>query len=179
MRIKSLILLLISFLQSQEIANNEIILDDFFNKNFSTLELMFIASINKNTNLESDNFKMLRDNLKLSAPTYDRFDKQNNQGIYFPYKNNTSIYLDFNIKGYISANKYILENNLDNSSSFFKDDYEKFTYFNTRKGYIDSRNYFRDSWDQKSFQDYINHMYVPPFIEHQEMNTIYDSKRSN
>jgi len=179
MRLKLLILLIICFLQSQEIEKNEIILKNFYQNDFSDLELIFIASINKNINFESDNSIMLRNNLKLSAPTYDRFNRLNNQGMYLPYKNNSSIYLDFNIEGFMQASRYILENNSDNTTSFFKDDYEKFTYFNTRKGYIDARNYFRDPWNQKSFQDYINHMYVSPFIKHQEINTIYDSKRSN
>ena len=62
------------------------------------------------------------------------------------------------------------------SSSF-----EKFTYYNSRKGFVDTDNYFKDPWNQRDINDYIRYMHMPPtmtIMHPMEANTIYDPNRN-
>ena len=77
----------------------------------------------------------------------------------------------------IKASKYISNNNDFYSSGFFNSSLDKFTYYNSRKGFLDTDNYFKDPWDQRSLDDYIRYIHMPPVINHSEINTIYDRNR--
>ena len=144
----------------------------------SDLELMLIANINTNETLETF-FKIdvLNESIKLSAPRYDRFTRKNNTGMFLPVNTSTSLYLDAGLPGWIEASKYISNNNDFYSTSFFNSSLDKFSYFNSRKGFLDTDNYFKDPWDQRSLDDYIRFMHMPPVINHSEINTIYDRNR--
>ena len=144
----------------------------------SDLELMLIANINTNETLETF-FKIdfLNESIKLNAPRYDRFARKNNTGMFLPVNTSTSLYLDAGLPGWIEASKYISNYNDFYSTSFFNSSLDKFTYFNSRKGFLDTNNYFKDPWDQRSLDDYIRYMHMPPVINHSEINTIYDRNK--
>ena len=143
------------------------------------LELMLVADINTNDTLsEFLKLDVVSNSLKLNAPTYDRFARKNNVGMLLPINTSSSLYLDAGIEGWMEANKYIQENNDNYSVGFFSSTGEKFTYYNSRKGYIDVDNYFKDAWDQRDINDYIRYMHVPPYIPDTEQNTIYDPNRN-
>ena len=120
----------------------------------SDLELMLIANINTNETLETF-FKLdvINESIKINAPEYNRFARKN------------------------KASKYISNNNDFYSSGFFNSSLDKFTYYNSRKGFLDTDNYFKDPWDQRSLDDYIRYIHMPPVINHSEINTIYDRNR--
>ena len=144
----------------------------------SDLELMLIANINTNETLETF-FKLdvINESIKLNAPEYDRFAQKNNTGMFFPVNTSTSLYLDAGSPGWVEASKYISSNNDSYSSGFFNSSLDKFTYYNSRKGFLDTDNYFKDPWDQRSLDDYIRYIHMPPMINHSEINTIYDRNR--
>ena len=144
----------------------------------SDLELMLIANINTNETLETF-FKLdvINESIKLNAPEYNRFAQKNNTGTYFPVNNSTSLYLDAGLPGWVEASKYISSNNDSYSSGFFNSSLDKFTYYNSRKGFLDTDNYFKDPWEQRSLDDYIRYIHMPPMINHSEINTIYDRNR--
>ena len=144
----------------------------------SDLELMLIANINTNETLEKF-FKLdvINESIKLNAPEYDRFAQKNNTGMFFPVNTSTSLYLDAGLPGWVEASKYISSNNDSYSSGFFNSSLDKFTYYNSRKGFLDTDNYFKDPWDQRSLDDYIRYIHMPPMINHSEINTIYDRNR--
>ena len=144
----------------------------------SDLELMLIANINTNETLETF-FKLdvINESIKLNAPEYDRFAQKNNTGMFFPVNTSTSLYLDAGLPGWVEASKYISSNNDFYSSGFFNSSLDKFTYYNSRKGFLDTDNYFKDPWDQRSLDDYIRYIHMPPVINHSEINTIYDRNR--
>ena len=116
--------------------------------------------------------------MKLNAPIYDRFARKNNIGMLLPVNTSSSLYLDAGIEGWIEANKYIQQNNDSYSIGFFGSAEEKFSYYNSRKGYVDTDNYFKDSWDKRSTDDYIRYMHMSPYMRHSEINTIYDPNRT-
>ena len=67
------------------------------------------------------------------------------------------------------------------SSGFFNTSFEKFTYYNSRKGFVDTDNYFKDPWNQRDINDYIRYMHMPPtmtIMHPMEANTIYDPNRN-
>lgn len=144
----------------------------------SDLELMLIANINTNETLETF-FKLdvINESIKLNAPEYNRFARKNNTGMFFPVNTSTSLYLDAGLPGWVEASKYISNNNDFYSSGFFNSSLDKFTYYNSRKGFLDTDNYFKDPWDQRSLDDYIRYIHMPPVINHSEINTIYDRNR--
>ena len=144
----------------------------------SDLELMLIANINTNETLETL-FKLdvINESIKLNAPEYDRFAQKNNIGMFLPLNTSTTFYLDAGLPGWVEASKYISNNNDFYSSSFFNSSLDKFTYYNTRKGFLDTDNYFKDPWDQRSLDDYIRYIHMPPVINHSEINTIYDRNK--
>ena len=144
----------------------------------SDLELMLIANINTNETLETF-FKLdvINESIKLNAPEYDRFAQKNNTGMFFPVNTSTSLYLDAGLPGWVEASKYISSNNDSHSSGFFNSSLDKFTYYNSRKGFFDTDNYFKDPWDQRSLDDYIRYIHMPPVINHSEINTIYDRNK--
>ena len=116
----------------------------------SDLELMLIANINTNETLETF-FKLdvVNESIKLNAPEYNRFARKNNTGMFFPVNTSTSLYLDAGLPGWVEASKYISNNNDFYSSGFFNSSLDKFTYYNSRKGFLDTDNYFKDPWDQR------------------------------
>ena len=143
------------------------------------LELMLVADINTNDILsEFLKLDVVSNSLKLNAPIYDRFAKKNNVGMLLPINASSSLYLDTGIEGWMEANKYVQENNDNYSVGFFGSTGEKFTYYNSRKGYIDVDNYFKDAWDQRDINDYIRYMHIPPYMPDTEKNTIYDPNRN-
>ena len=144
----------------------------------SDLELMLIANINTNETLETF-FKLdvINESIKLNAPEYDRFAQKNNTGMFFPVNTSTSLYLDAGLPGWVEASKYISSNNDSYSSGFFNSSLDKFTYYNSRKGFFDTDNYFKDPWDQRSLDDYIRYIHMSPVINHSEINTIYDRNK--
>ena len=131
----------------------------------SDLELMLIANINTNETLETF-FKLdvINESIKLNAPEYDRFAQKNNTGMFFPVNTSTSLYLDAGLPGWVEASKYISSNNDSYSSGFFNSSLDKFTYYNSRKGFFDTDNYFKDPWDQRSLDDYIRYIHMPPVM---------------
>ncbi len=144
----------------------------------SKLELMLIADINTNETLKKFfEINIINESIQLNAPTYDRFAMENNIGMLLPFNTSSSIYLDAGIKGWIEANKYISKNNSIYSRGFFNSSVDKFSYYNTRKTFIDTDNYFRDPWNQRDFNDYMRYLHTPPNIKHSEINTIYDRNR--
>ena len=73
---------------------------------------------------------------------------------------------------------WLLESKYDLlKTPFFNSSLDKFTYYNSRKGFLDTDNYFKDPWDQRSLDDYIRYIHMPPVINHSEINTIYDRNR--
>jgi hypothetical protein len=143
------------------------------------LELMLIADINTNETLSKFlKLTVISNSLKLNAPQYDRFAKKNNVGMLLPVNTSSSLYLDAGIQGWIEASKYVQQNNDNYSVGFFGSTGEKFSYYNSRKGYIDTDNYFKDSWDKRSTDDYIRYMHISPYMPDSEQNTIYDPNRT-
>ena len=121
---------------------------------------------------------VVSNSLKLNAPKYDRFERKNNKGFYLPTGRATTLYLDRGIVGWSEASKWLIENNESYSSGFFNTSFEKFSYYNSRKGYIDVDNYFKDAWDQRDINDYIRYMHAPSYRPDTEQNTIYDPNRT-
>jgi len=143
------------------------------------LELMLVADINTNNTLsEFLKLDVVSNSLKLNAPKYDRFERKNNKGFYLPTGRATTLYLDRGIVGWSEASKWLIENNESYSSGFFNTSFEKFSYYNSRKGYIDVDNYFKDAWDQRDINDYIRYMHAPSYRPDTEQNTIYDPNRT-
>jgi hypothetical protein len=144
----------------------------------SDLELMLIADINTNSTLKSFfELNVINESIQLNAPTYDRFAMKNNIGMLLPLNTSSSIYLDAGIEGWMEANKYISNNNSMYSRGFFNSSTDKFSYYNTRKTFIDTDNYFKDPWDQRAIDDYIRYLHTSPSLKHSEINTIYDRNR--
>ena len=143
---------------------------------FSDLKLML--EVATNVTLETF-FKLdvINESIQLNAPKYNRFAQNNNTGMFFPLNTSTSIYLGPVFPGWVEASKYISNNNNLYSSGFFNSSLDKFTYYNSRKGFFDTDNYFKDPWDQRSLDDYIRYIHMPPMINHSEINTIYDRNR--
>tara|TARA_B110000495_G_scaffold22178_1_gene15684 strand:- start:3027 stop:3554 length:528 start_codon:yes stop_codon:yes gene_type:complete len=143
------------------------------------LELMLIADINTNETLSKFlKLTVISNSLKLNAPQYDRFAKKNNVGMLLKVNTSSSLYLDAGIQGWIEASKYVQQNNDNYSVGFFGSTGEKFSYYNSRKGYVDVDNYFKDSWDKRSTDDYIRYMHISPYMPDSEQNTIYDPNRT-
>ena len=84
-------------------------------------------------------------------------------------------------KDWINATKWLLTNNETYSIGFFNSSLDKFTYHNSRKGFVDTDNYFKDPWNQRSIDDYIIYMHKPPTmtdVHSLEVDTIYDRNRN-
>ena len=144
----------------------------------SDLELMLIADINTNSTLKKFfELNVINESIQLNAPFYDRFAMKNNIGMLLPLNTSSSIYLDAGIEGWMEANKYISNNNSMYSRGFFNSSTDKFSYYNTRKTFIDTDNYFKDPWDQRAIDDYIRYLHTSPSLKHSEINTIYDRNR--
>lgn len=144
----------------------------------SDLELMLIADINTNSTLKKFfELNVINESIQLNAPIYDRFAMKNNIGMLLPLNTSSSIYLDAGIEGWMEANKYISNNNSMYSRGFFNSSTDKFSYYNTRKTFIDTDNYFKDPWDQRAIDDYIRYLHTSPSLKHSEINTIYDRNR--
>ena len=144
----------------------------------SDLELMLIADISTNSTLKKFfELNVINESIQLNAPIYDRFAMKNNIGMLLPLNTSSSIYLDAGIVGWMEANKYISNNNSMYSRGFFNSSTDKFSYYNTRKTFIDTDNYFKDPWDQRAIDDYIRYLHTSPSLKHSEINTIYDRNR--
>jgi hypothetical protein len=144
----------------------------------SDLELMLIADINTNSTLKKFfELNVINESIQLNAPIYDRFAMKNNIGMLLPLNTSSSIYLDAGIEGWMEANKYISNNNSMYSRGFFNSSTDKFSYYNTRKTFIDTDNYFKDPWDQRTIDNYIRYLHTSPSLKHSEINTIYDRNR--
>ena len=144
----------------------------------SDLELMLIADINTNSTLKKFfELNVINESIQLNAPIYDRFAMKNNIGMLLPLNTSSSIYLDAGIEGWMEANKYISNNNSMYSRGFFNSSTDKFSYYNTRKTFIDTDNYFKDPWDQRAVDHYIRYLHTSPSLKHSEINTIYDRNR--
>ncbi len=163
------VLFIFSLVLSQEIINEEskndsTLFEFIVGEEMTDLELMLIADINRNKVLEKYlQLNIIAESLELDAPEYDRFDRKNNRGLYFPTGRATTLYLDNGILGWTEASKWLLENNETYSSGFFHTSFEKFTYYNSRKGFVDTDNYFKDPWNQRDINDYIRYMHMPKF----------------
>jgi hypothetical protein len=172
-----IILIITSGLISQEndFSSN---IEPLLVEELSDLELMLIADINTNSTLKSFfELNVINESIQLNAPTYDRFAMKNNIGMLLPLNTSSSIYLDAGIEGWMEANKYISNNNSMYSRGFFNSSTDKFSYYNTRKTFIDTDNYFKDPWDQRAIDDYIRYLHTSPSLKHSEINTIYDRNR--
>lgn len=172
-----IILIITSGLISQEkdFSSN---IEPLLVEELSDLELMLIADINTNSTLEKFfELNVINESIQLNAPIYDRFAMKNNIGMLLPLNTSSSIYLDAGIEGWMEANKYISNNNSMYSRGFFNSSTDKFSYYNTRKTFIDTDNYFKDPWDQRAIDDYIRYLHTSPSLKHSEINTIYDRNR--
>ena len=172
-----IILIITSGLISQEkdFSSN---IEPLLVEELSDLELMLIADINTNSTLKKFfELNVINESIQLNAPTYDRFAMKNNIGMLLPVNTSSSIYLDAGIEGWMEANKYISNNNSMYSRGFFNSSTDKFSYYNTRKTFIDTDNYFKDPWDQRTIDDYIRYLHTSPSLKHSEINTIYDRNR--
>lgn len=172
-----IILLITSSLMSQEkdFSSN---IEPLMVEELSDLELMLIADINTNSTLKKFfELNVINESLQLNAPLYDRFAMKNNLGMLLPINTSSSIYLDAGIQGWMKASKYISNNNSMYSRGFFNSSTDKFSYYNTRKTFIDTDNYFKDPWNQRAFDDYIRYLHTPSSYKHSEINTIYDRNR--
>ena len=172
-----IILIITSGLISQEkdFSSN---IEPLLVEELSDLELMLIADINTNSTLKKFfELNVINESIQLNAPIYDRFAMKNNIGMLLPLNTSSSIYLDAVIEGWIEANKYISNNNSMYSRGFFNSSTDKFSYYNTRKTFIDTDNYFKDPWDQRAIDDYIRYLHTSPSLKHSEINTIYDRNR--
>ena len=172
-----IILIITSGLISQEkdFSSN---IEPLMVEELSDLELMLIADINTNSTLKKFfELNVINESIQLNAPIYDRFDMKNNTGMLLPINTSSSIYLDAGIEGWMEANKYISNNNSMYSRGFFNSSTDKFSYYNTRKTFIDTDNYFKDPWDQRAMDDYIRYLHTSPSLKHSEINTIYDRNR--
>ena len=136
------------------------------------------SKVTKNSTLKKFfELSIINESFQLNAPVYDRFAKKNNIGILVPLNTSSSIYLDAGIEGWMEASKYISNNNSMYSTGFFNSSIEKFSYYNTRKTFLDTDNYFKDPWNQRGVDDYIRYLHTPPTLKHSEINTIYDRNR--
>ena len=172
-----IILIITSGLISQEkdFSSN---IEPLLVEELSDLELMLIADINTNSTLKKFfELNVINESIQLNAPIYDRFAMKNNIGMLLPLNTSSSIYLDAGIEGWMEANKYISNNNSMYSRGFFNSSTDKFSYYNTRKTFIDTDNYFKDPWDQRAIDDYIRFLHTSPSLKHSEINTIYDRNR--
>lgn len=172
-----IILIITSGLISQEndFSSN---IEPLLVEELSDLELMLIADINTNSTLKKFfELNVINESIQLNAPIYDRFAMKNNIGMLLPLNTSSSIYLDAGIEGWMEANKYIFNNNSMYSRGFFNSSTDKFSYYNTRKTFIDTDNYFKDPWDQRAIDDYIRYLHTSPSLKHSEINTIYDRNR--
>ena len=181
------VLFIFSLVLSQEIINEEskndsTLFEFIVGEEMTDLELMLIADMNRNKVLEKYlQLDIIAESLELNAPEYDRFDSKNNQGLYFPTGRATTLYFDRGIIGWSEASKWLLMNNDTYSTGFFNTSFEKFTYYNSRKGFVDTDNYFKDPWNQRDINDYIRYMHMPPTMTNvhpMEANTIYDRNRN-
>lgn len=181
------VLFIFSLVLSQEIIdeeskNDSVFFESILGEEITNLELMLIADINRNKILEKYlQLNIIAESLQLGAPEYDRFASKNNQGLYFPTGRATTLYFDRGIVGWSEASKWLLMNNDTYSTGFFNTSFEKFTYYNSRKGFVDTDNYFKDPWNQRDINDYIRYMHMPPTMTNvhpMEANTIYDRNRN-
>ena len=176
--IKYLIMLIITsglISQEKDFSSN---IEPLLVEELSDLELMLIADINTNSTLKKFfELNVINESIQLNAPIYDRFAMKNNIGMLLPLNTSSSIYLDAGIEGWMEANKYISNNNSMYSRGFFNSSTDKFSYYNTRKTFIDTDNYFKDPWDQRAIDDYIRYLHISPSLKHSEINTIYDRNR--
>ena len=84
------VLFIFSLVLSQEIINEEskndsTLFEFIVGEEMTDLELMLIADINRNKVLEKYlQLNIIAESLELDAPEYDRFDRKNNRGLYFP-----------------------------------------------------------------------------------------------
>ncbi|MGY8809206.1 MAG: hypothetical protein ACKVLG_04595 [Fidelibacterota bacterium] len=176
-----IIMLLISsiLIGQDDIEKKNLSIPALLPEEMTELELMLIADINTNETLSKFlKLTVISNSLKLNAPQYDRFAKKNNVGMLLPVNTSSSLYLDAGIQGWIEASKYVQQNNDNYSVGFFGSTGEKFSYYNSRKGYVDVDNYFKDSWDKRSTDDYIRYMHISPYMPDSEQNTIYDPNRT-
>ena len=161
--------------QEKDFSSN---IEQLLVEELSDLELMLIADINTNSTLKKFfELNVINESIQLNAPIYDRFAIKNNIGMLLPLNTSSSIYLDAGIEGWMEANKYISNNNSMYSRGFFNSSTDKFSYYNTRKTFIDTDNYFKDPWDQRAIDDYIRYLHTSPSLKHSEINTIYDRNR--
>ena len=161
--------------QEKEFSSN---IEPLLVEELSDLELMLIADINTNSTLKKFfELNVINESIQLNAPIYDRFAMKNNIGMLLPLNTSSSIYLDSGIEGWMEANKYISNNNSMYSRGFFNSSTDKFSYYNTRKTFIDTDNYFKDPWDQRAIDDYIRYLHTSPSLKHSEIKTIYDRNR--
>ena len=161
--------------QEKDFSSN---IEQLLVEELSDLELMLIADINTNSTLKKFfELNVINESIQLNAPIYDRFAIKNNIGMLLPLNTSSSIYLDAGIEGWMEANKYISSNNSMYSRGFFNSSTDKFSYYNTRKTFIDTDNYFKDPWDQRAIDDYIRYLHTSPSLKHSEINTIYDRNR--
>ena len=176
--IKYLIMLIITsglISQEKDFSSN---IEPLLVEELSDLELMLIADINTNSTLKKFfELNVINESIQLNAPIYDRFAMKNNIGMLLPLNTSSSIYIDAGIEGWMEANKYISNNNSMYSRGFFNSSTDKFSYYNTRKTFIDTDNYFKDPWDQRTIDDYIRYLHTSPSLKHSEINTIYDRNR--
>lgn len=176
--IKYLIMLIITsglISQEKDFSSN---IEPLLVEELSDLELMLIADINTNSTLKKFfELNVINESIQLNAPIYDRFAMKNNIGMLLPVNTSSSIYLDAGIEGWMEANKYISNNNSMYSKGFFNSSTDKFSFYNTRKTFIDTDNYFKDPWDQRAIDDYIRYLHTSPSLKHSEINTIYDRNR--
>jgi len=176
--IKYLIMLIITsglISQEKDFSSN---IEPLLVEELSDLELMLIADINTNSTLKKFfELNVINESIQLNAPIYDRFAMKNNIGMLLPLNTSSSIYIDAGIEGWMKANKYISNNNSMYSRGFFNSSTDKFSYYNTRKTFIDTDNYFKDPWDQRAIDDYIRYLHTSPSLKHSEINTIYDRNR--
>ena len=168
---------------SKDVEKDPINIESILSEKMTDLESMLIADINRNTVLEKYiRLIIISESLELlDAPSYDRFAFKNNRGFYFPVGRSTTLYMDNGIQGWTEASKWLLMNNETYSTGFFNTSFEKFTYYNSRKGVVDTDNHFKDPWNQRDINDYIRYMHIPPTMNNvhpTEANTIYDRNRN-
>tara|TARA_Y100000741_G_C18217123_1_gene544228 strand:- start:89 stop:628 length:540 start_codon:yes stop_codon:yes gene_type:complete len=154
------------------------IFDSLFYKSLNKYDLKLILIENEDKVFEKYiDLNIINESIQLITPKYDRF-SENNSGFLLPIKNYySSLYIDSGFTEWINASTYVMKNNEIYSSGFFNSSLDKFSYFNSKKGFMDIDNYFKDPWDQRSADDYLRYIHSPPILNHSEINTIYDTSR--
>ncbi|MFL2511367.1 MAG: hypothetical protein ACJ0RN_03640 [Candidatus Neomarinimicrobiota bacterium] len=171
-----IIFLFIGIIYSQNEKNDYSPTFDFLsNEDFKNFDLKLILSEGENEIFEKYfHLSVISELIQIKAPKYD---KKNNSGFLLPISNYSSIYINYNLSKWIDASTYMTKNSDIYSSGFFNSSPEKFSYYNSRKGFMDIDNYFKDPWDQRATDDYIRYLHTPPTLSHTEINTIYDRDR--